>query len=162
MKRFTRKRLAIGGAVAAMVVGGVVAYAYYSLAGTGSATAATGPASAPSIVLSGTSFNCDSGLYPGCSETGTLTVTNTGSGNQYIGTVSMPTWTSNNPSVCDASKSEDGYSEAGWFTMSPWVIDSNFSPGQSASTGETITFNDSGHNQVNCASSTITFTFASS
>ena len=95
----TKKRVVIGGTVAALVLGTTgVAYAYFTTTGTGTGTAAVGTSTG--VTLAATTTGA---LTPG-GTTGdvTFTVSNSASGPQRITTVHLAGVTASNPS-CDVS-----------------------------------------------------------
>jgi len=125
----------------------------YSNGGTGTATVG-GP---KPLVLHQASitYSGSGGLAPGTSATVTFSVDNPGTGNEFIGTISLLSWSSN-VAGCSSAASP------GLITMSPVAVNEDLAAGnghQVAGTG-TITFNGASATNV-CTGASLTFTYVS-
>jgi hypothetical protein len=160
MKLFKSKK-AVAIAAAAGLTLGIAggAFAYFTTTGSGTGTASTGSASDLTINQDTIDYSAaDDLFYPGTTADVTFTVDNASPGNQYLGTISLASWTSNAPLTCDSSLA----GQDDWFTMPDVTVGQNFTGatnGQAVTNGGTISFNDDG-NQDACQGKTITFTYA--
>jgi hypothetical protein len=155
MKFVNKKRLVA--ALAALGILGIAvgAYAYFSTTGSGTTTATVGSSSA--LVLKGT---VTGNLYPGTSSPVSLTVDNSSSGKQRVGTISLEKITP------DAGHSTCSVVITGGnpdFTMAEIVVNKVFGPGngQAVTPGGTLTMNETGVNQDACQGATLTLTLKS-
>ena len=163
MKRFMNKKVATIGLAAGLLLGaGGAAFAYFTSTGGGTGTGSTGSSSnvtvvQDSIAYNGPSNGAPTSLKPGDTATVAFGITNPG-GSEQVGTISLASWTSNDPTHCDSTLA----GQSGWFTMPDVPVNTDFPHGPDQTTGQTgtITFNDSG-NQNACQGKTITFTYSS-
>src|SRR3954469_16318975 len=84
MNRFRKKRVLAGLAGIGVLAIAAGAYAYFTTTGSGTATATVGSSSA--LVIKGT---VTGNLYPGTSSPVTLTVDNSSTGKQRVGTITL-------------------------------------------------------------------------
>jgi archaellum component FlaG (FlaF/FlaG flagellin family) len=117
----TRRKIALGSAVAVMAAGGAVAYAYFTSTGSGNGSASVGSAASWAVTVS---HDSSAALFPGSgSETLTYTIKNVGGGNQELNAVSI--------SVADAggclgswfTATDNGGDHAVPSTMAPGAVD---------------------------------------
>lgn len=169
MGRFsiTKKRVALGSGIAAVAASGVVAYAYFTATGSGTGAGSVGsatniaisqaaPISADYSAYDGT-HSATAALFPGTTQTVHITVTNNGSGQQYVGSVSLGGWTST-PTGCDSADT----GQSTWFSMTPIAFNEELAPGGSDTKVGTITFNDDTANpQDACQGVSLTFSYSS-
>ena len=142
--RFTRKNLAAL-AAGTMTLGlGVGAYAYFQAPGDGTGTAAVGSAS--TIDLSATTAGS---LYPGGpARTVTVSITNPGSGNQYVDDITLASVDSNQVG-CDT----------GDFTMADINVDADIDAGDTIQrTGSLSMANDGDQDACQGAALTLNLT----
>jgi hypothetical protein len=145
-KHLTRKRVvlvAIAGLTVALAAGG--AFAYFTASGSGTGSAGVGSASGITLA-SGTV----SGLYPGGADVPvTVTITNPGSGAQYVDTVGGSVATN---SGCLGS----------WFQVDSVSYAGTIAAGGSDTKGTNVRMLDSGTNQNVCQGKTMTVNWSSS
>ena len=155
MRKLSKKtKVAVVGATVAAMVGGGVAYGYWSTTGngTGSATTSAG-ASNLSIVQTSTI----SGLAPGvAAQTISGTVTNNAVNDAHVGsvTVSIASVTGG-AGACDASD----YTLAG--AAMPVNQDLAKNGGSANFSGATLAFNNKATNQDGCKGATVNLAYAS-
>ena len=95
----------------------------------------------------------DNALLPGTSAAVTLAANNISSGNQYLGTISLASWTST-VTGCNS------VADPGWVTMVPVVVNADESAGAHAAVGVgTILENDLAVSQNICQGATFTFNY---
>jgi hypothetical protein len=150
--RKLNKKIVVGTAAAAVVlVGGGIAFAYWSTTGSGSGSA-TNAASNGTVVLHAAFAG---GLTPGASETVTYTADNAGTSSLRVGTIT--------PTVSiDAAHVTSGCAVTD-FTIAPTTSNTTVAAttnGVAAGTG-TLFFADTAANQDGCKGATITLTLAS-
>ncbi len=155
MHRHITKRVISGLAVVAILAIAAGAYAYFSTTGSGTATATVGSSSA--LVIKGT---VTGNLYPGSSSPVTLTVDNSSSGKQRLGTITLEKITA------DAAHSSCSVVTTGGnpdFTMAEVVVNKVFGPGtnQAVTPSGTLTMNETGVSQDACQGATLTLTLKS-
>jgi hypothetical protein len=155
MNRFTKKKVIA--ALAALGVLGIAAgaYAYFSTTGSGTATATVGSSSA--LVIKGT---VTGSLFPGTSSPVSLTVDNSSTGKQRIGTITLEKITA------DAGHSSCSVVTTGGnpdFTMADIVVNKVFGPGngQAVTPNGSLTMNDTGVSQDACQGATLTLALKS-
>jgi hypothetical protein len=156
MARINKKRVVAALATTCVLALAAGAYAYFTSTGSGTATATVGSSSA--VVLHGT---VSGSMYPGGSQTVTLTVDNPGSGAQRVGTVSLTKVQSDGThSGCVTTIAP---TENPAFAMPAVVVNKTYSPGnaQAVTPAGTLTMNDTGLNQDACQGATLTLTLAS-
>lgn len=171
MKRLTRKRgLVLLGAVGALTIAAVGAYAYFNVNGAGNAQGTVGTTTA--FVLHGTVAGT---AYPGQSQTVNFTVDNTGGGNEYLSTIHLVSvqacataWTypSGTPTCSGGAISTCGgtNSSSNDFQMADVTVDHDFPTG----TGLTVTptgtlvMNDLSASQNTCENAYLNLNLTSS
>jgi hypothetical protein len=90
--RFGKKKLAVAAVTIIALVGGGIAWAYFTTTGSGTGSASTGTSS--TVTLHGTASTT---LYPGTSSTVNFTVDNPSSGHQFVGTIHLASVTTDKP-----------------------------------------------------------------
>lgn len=131
--------IAIVGALAA-----VGAYAYFTSAGSGTGTATVGTSSG--VILSGGPSGL---LYPGGPDRAvTVTVTNPGSGAQYVGTVS-------------GTVVDNGGCDGDWFEVDSVLVGATLAPGASTTRSTVVRMLDSGTSQDACKNASMTIDWSS-
>ena len=154
-KHISKKVVGIGLAAGLVLGAGGAAFAFFQATGSGSGDASTGNVANLTINQTGLTVNSGDGyFYPGNQATVHLTVSNGTGGNQYLGTVSLGSWTSSSPSTCSST-----VNPAGWFTMTAIPVNANVGPGTTDLGTTTIYFNESGTDQSACAGKTIQFNY---
>jgi hypothetical protein len=147
-KFFSKKRLFIPAAVAALMVVGVAAYAFWTTTGSGQGSA-TVAADNGTLVIHATA---PSGLTPGDSQDITFTVDNDNSSSLYVDTIHLDSVDADN--ACDvADFSMDDVVEG---ATVPASTDGYAMPNKG-----TLTFADTEVNQDACKSANLTLTFSS-
>jgi hypothetical protein len=155
MNRFGKKRVFAvlsGIGVLAIAAG---AYAYFSTTGSGTATATVGSSSA--LVIKG---SVTGNLYPGTSSPVSLTIDNSSTGKQRVGSITLEKITP------DAGHSSCSVVTTGGnpdFAMAEIVVNKVFGPGagQAVTPNGSLTMNDTGVNQDACQGATLTLTLKS-
>jgi len=144
MKRFMNKKVVAIGLAAGLTLGAAgAAFAYFTGTGTGTGSADTGSVTSTDLAISSTT---PTGLLPG-GPAGTidLTITNNGSGAEYVGTV-----TGTVTGVTSGSLSSEACSTS-FYTVAPVVVDQDIQAGGSYTAATTtITMSDDHNNQDNC------------
>jgi len=144
MKRFSRRTWILLGVLAVAVLATVGAYAYFSAAGSGTGTAATG--SVEPLVLTSSS---PSGIWPdGTDHPITIYILNTGGGPQHVGTISGNVETF--PGCW-------GY----WFQVDSVVVNANVPVGYSTQSTNIRMPTDNLDDQSACAGQTLTIDWSS-
>ena len=149
MHKISKKQIvAVGVAGAIAFAGAGAAYAYFTDSGTGSGSASTGTSTPYEVALDAPSGK----LYPGGpAVTIGFTVTNKGSGNQYVSNAA-PTfadgtgtaWTP--PTGCDAS----------WYTLGASITPADLAPNGTTTGTITITLKDlTSTNQDACKNASV-------
>jgi|GEM_PF-1713554 len=150
----TRKKLAIGAAVAVVAIGGGTAYAYWSTSGTGTGSASTS-AGAANLAITQTSSIV--GLAPGIApQTITGSVKNNAANSAYVTQVvaSIASVTGGAGS-CDASD----------YTLdaATMLVGQDLASGASATfSGAQLSFNNKATNQDGCKGATVNLSYAAS
>jgi hypothetical protein len=179
VKKFltTRKKVAavaLSGAMAAGIAG--VAFAYFTSSGSGTGSASTGSSTAFTIAQD--SATPATGLYPSPAGSAPIdnvayTVTNPGSGNQYVNTVTVAVASDGSGNVLSAGAGNPSITGclAAWYsiTNATQTLHKNIAAGQSydetvaaqGTTPTTIQLVDSGGSQDNCKGASIELTFSS-
>jgi hypothetical protein len=156
----TKRILAAGLAVGLTLGMASAAFAYFNATGSGSGTGTVGSPMAMTINQATITYSNSptNAFVPGTSATVTFTVSNPSSGNQELGTISLASWTSANPTTCGSTVT----GQSDWFTMTPDVVNTDFAPGNGlAVTGDgVITFDNDDVAQNACAGQTITFSYS--
>jgi len=156
-KHLSKKVVGIGLAAGLVLGAGGAAFAYFSATGSGSGDASTGSVANLTLVQNSITVHSGDGyFYPGDTATVDIQVTNSTGGNQYLGTVSLGSWTSSSPSTCGSSVP----AESGWFTMDAIPVGHNVGTGTTDLGNTTIYFNESGTPQNACAGLTIQFNYS--
>jgi hypothetical protein len=145
MKRFLNKKVAAVGLAAGIILGSAgAAFAYFSGNGSGPGSASTGSITGTDLTISQT--NTLSGLLPG-GPAGTLdlTIKNTGSGSEEVGTVTgtvtaVTPGTLVGPEACSTT----------FYTVAPVAVNTDLAAGATKSVTTTISMSDDGNNQDNC------------
>ena len=155
MKRFKKKRVVAGLAGVGILAIAAGAYAYFTTTGSGTATATVGSSTA--LVIKGT---VTGNLYPGTSSPVSLTIDNSSSGKQRVGTISLEKITA------DAGHSSCSVVTTGGnpdFTMAEIVVNKVFGPGtgQAVTPNGSLTMNDTGVSQDACQGATLTLSLKS-
>jgi hypothetical protein len=133
----TRKKIAVVSTVAVLGLGGGIAYAFFTSTGSGTGNASVGSATNWTVAVASDTSHA---LYPGTgSESLGYTITNAGTGNQQLSTVT-------------ASVADSGSCLGSWFTATPT---SPASPVTLAHNGTytgtvTVSLNESGTDQNAC------------
>lgn len=145
MKRQSRRAWVVLVIVAiAGVMAAVGAYAYFTNAGTGTGSATVGTSSG--VTLSGNAVGL---LYPGgVDRPVTVTITNPGSGGQYIGTVS-------------GTVADSGGCDGDWFEVDSVAYDGTLAPGASDTANTVVRMLDAPTNQDACKNLTMTINWSS-
>lgn len=167
MGRFsiTRKRIAIGSAIAVFAAGGVVAYAYFSSTGSGNGNGAVGSSSAVTINQASITYSnalTDNALLPGTTADVSFTVDNPSSGHENVATISLSGWTA----WTDSGKTTevtDCDSNQSWITMAD-VTGNDVGPGlaQAITNHGTIVFNNlTDTDQSACHGAFLVFSYSS-
>ncbi|WP_424186964.1 hypothetical protein ACOBQX_03780 [Actinokineospora sp. G85] len=143
--RSTKKRVVVVGAVAgALVLGGGLAYAYWSSTGTGSGSATTGTSTAFVVT---TAAATGGPLSPGGpSQTVPFTVTNPGTGSQNLTSVVVTVANADGTPWTAVA----GCSAADYTVGTPAVTYGEIAPGGNAGGTVTITMNNLPSNQDGC------------
>lgn len=146
MKRFlkSKKGIALLATLVVAAAGAVAGYAYFTASGSGTGSASVGTAS--SIAISG---NVTSALYPGYSQAFPITVSNPGSGHQYVQTVSGSVSTA--PSGCPTTD----------FSMANVPVNTDLAAGASTVVTGTLAMTDANTSQNSCAGGALTLSFSS-
>ncbi len=161
MKIFANKKrsAAIGAVTAAALVGGTVAYAYFSTTGSGTGSASVGTSTAltlnqASITYSNAPVN---ELLPGTSASVTFTVDNPSSGAQFLDTISLAQVTSANKPACNSTD------HPSWFSATEVTVEDDYIPGnaQAVPGSMTITFVNAPEPQDVCKGAVLDFAYAS-
>jgi hypothetical protein len=152
--RITRKRAVFGAFVILVLALGGIAFAYFTQAGTGTGTAAVGNSSA--IQLSATTAG---NLYPGgATQDVAITVTNPGSGNQYVDTITVDSISADSGhSTCDVSLNSVGSA----FTMANVTVAQDITHGADVVVHGTLAMNDTGVSQNTCKGASLTLHLSS-
>lgn len=148
--RFRRSTLVISAAVAAVLVSGGVAFAYWTTTGTGTAAATVGTSGTVSVAQD---LPAPSGLFPG-GPAGTInyTVTNATAGDLMVSNVAVTVSSTSAGAGCTAAD----------FTVTPqWTAFQVLAGGTKAGTA-TIAMNNTGSNQDACKGATVNLAFAAS
>lgn len=148
LRKMTRRRLAILLAIAAAAIAVPMgAFAYFSTTGEGSGTATVGSASG--IQLASTGQDVTGTLFPGGSDASvTVSVTNAGSGAQYVGDVA-------------GTVADNGGCLGSWFEVDTVAVDENLAKGASTTATTAVRMLDSGTNQNACQGKTMTINWTS-
>jgi len=161
MKLFKSKKLIVGTAIAALVVGaGGAAFSYFTTTGSGSGTGTVGTSSNLVIHQAGIVYSnaaTDNALLPGTSADVTFTVDNTSSGHQQLGTISVSSITTDAAHAgCDTATNPT------WFTTGTDVVNTDYAPGngQAVSGNLTVTLNNLPAIQDVCKGAPLTFHYA--
>jgi hypothetical protein len=143
VKRFMNKKVAAIGLAAGLALGTAgAAFAYFSSTGSGSGSASTG--SSTSVAISQT--NTVSGLLPGGpSQTIDYSVTNNGSGSEYVGQVTVSV-----ASVTSGSLADETCATSMYPIVQGAPINADVPAGQTVNGTATISMTDDGNNQDNC------------
>jgi hypothetical protein len=157
--RFTRRKIAIGSTVAVLAAGGVVGYAFFTAGGSGTGSGSTGSASTATVnqaaPINADYSTGDGNLYPNTTQTVHLTVTNNGSGKQFINKVNLT-------SVTSATAGCDSATHSGWWTMPQVTVGENLAAGATSTNHDgVITFVDDGTPQDVCQGVALTFHYTS-
>ncbi|MBV9823558.1 MAG: hypothetical protein JO144_15100 [Actinobacteria bacterium] len=155
MSIITRKKLAVGAAVAVVAIGGGTAYAYWSTSGSGTGSASTS-AGAANLAISQTSTI--SNLAPGgAAQTITGSVKNNAANSAYVTKVTA--------SIASVTPAGSGSCDASDYTLSSpdMSVGQDLAPGASATfTGATLAFNNKATNQDGCKGATVNLAYAAS
>jgi hypothetical protein len=144
MKRFLNKKVAAVGLAAGIILGSAgAAFAYFSGSGSGNGSASTGSVTGTDLTISQT--NTVPGLLPG-GPAGTidLTIKNTGSGSEEVGTVTGTVTAVTTGSLSSEACSTDFY------TVASAPVNVDLAAGASTSVSTTVSMADDGNNQNNC------------
>jgi hypothetical protein len=145
MAKYLTKKRVIAVAVAALAIGlGTSAFAYFSSTGSGTGTATVG--SSTNVTLASPSVGT---LYPdGAQVPVDVTITNPGSGSEYVGHVSGSVATSGG---CDGT----------WFQVDGFDYNNTLTAGSNATVQTHVRMLDSGTNQDACQGKTLTINWSS-
>lgn len=154
MSIITRKKLAVGAAVAVVAIGGGTAYAYWSTSGSGTGSASTS-AGAADLTVAQTSTITN--LAPGVAAQGISgTVTNNAANSAYVTkVVASIASVTGGAGTCDASD---------YTLANPQMnIGSDVpSHGTVSFSGATLAFNNKATNQDGCKGATVNLAYAAS
>jgi hypothetical protein len=155
MPRLTKKKVLAALATIGVLVLAGGAYAYFTAAGAGTATATVGSSSA--VVLKGTVAGA---LYPGASQSVTFTVDNPSTGSQRVNTISL---TKVQADAGHSSCLTTITGEKPDFTMAPVAVSKTYAPGngQAVTPTGSLKMNDTETSQDGCQGATLTLTLAS-
>ena len=155
MHHMTRKRAVVALACLSALALATVAYAYFTSAGSGTATAKVGTSSA--ITVKGT---VSGNLYPGASSQVSFTVDNPSSGSQRVGTISLTGITVDGAHSTCSTVISGGNPD---FSMPAVAVNATFAPGngQAVTPKGTLTMNDTGVNQNACQGAELTLALSS-
>ena len=156
VQKSQKKRKTAVATAALMLLGGGMAYGYWTVSGTGTGTAATGTTSDLTVVQTSTV----SGMAPGDSpQTLSGDFDNPNSGPVYVGTVTVSI-----ASVTKDAGAPAGTCDATDYTLSnaAMTVDAEVPAGSGVGswTGATIQFNDKATNQDACKNATVNLTYA--
>ena len=152
-KNHKRRFALVATTVAAMLVGGGVAVAYWTTTGTGTGSAATGTSSAFTITQDST----NAGLTPGgAAQNLNFTINNTGTSPQYVAGVAISI-TGTSSASCAASN---------FAVTQPTITAGNIPTGPTAylgsTTGASIQLVETGTNQDACKNVTVGLAYLAS
>jgi hypothetical protein len=154
MNRFTKKSLAVS-AVAALLLGGGAAYAYWTAGGSGTGSAATGT----NVAITAVQTSTVTAMAPGDSaQSLNGTFLNTNSGPVYVATV-----TASISSVVKDGGAVAGTCDATDYTLANAVMTINaeaLANDTSTWTGATLKFNNKVSNQDQCKLATVNIAYA--
>jgi len=141
--------------LALLLVGGGIAYGYWTAGGSGTGTAATGTTSSVTVVQSSTV----TGLAPGgTAQTLSGTFTNPNTGPVFVGTV-----TASIASVTKAGGAPSGTCDATDYTLSnaAMTVNAQVPAGTNVGSwsGATIAFNNKASNQDGCQGATVNLAY---
>ena len=141
----TKKGLALLAVLVVAAVAAIGGYAYFSSTGSGSGTAGVGSSTPVTLSSAGVT-----GLYPGgTSVPVTVSIQNTGGGNEYVDTIS-------------GTVADNAGCLGSWFTVAPVTYQNTVAPGKTVSASPTtVTLNESGSNQDACQGKTMTINWTS-
>jgi hypothetical protein len=171
LRRFMKKRVLVALTVVGVLAAAGGAYAYFTSTGSTNATATVGSAGSWGVTDTTTAAT----LYPGQgSEAIQGTVTNNGSGNQQLNTITV---TINAPMVATGAPTPGHACAASDFALSTttgsgWTVNglsATYSPGKDLSPGGTFNFSglslsmvDGNYDQGNCQGATAKYSEAAS
>jgi hypothetical protein len=149
--KFTKKRVIIVLAAIGVLALSGAAVAYFTGSGSGTGTATVGSAS--TVTVSGTVADS---LFPGSASDVAITVENTGSGPQHVGSVHLDSVdVDSGHSTCDTSA----------FSMDDvsvdQTLDKNGGVNDTAHVTGSLQMSDSGSNQDGCQGATLTLNLSS-
>jgi hypothetical protein len=150
----SRKFAVVAGTVAAVLIGGGVAAAYWTAGGTGTGSATAGTSTALTVTQVGTSSN----LYPGGpSSPVNFSIANSNAGPAYVGSVTVGI-----ANVVKAGGAPAGTCDATDFSLvQPTAINASVPTGPTSfsPSGATISMNNKASNQDACKGATVNLTF---
>jgi hypothetical protein len=155
MFRKNKQRALVALSAVGVLVAAGAAIAYFTSAGSGTATATVGTSSAVTLKATVTGS-----LYPGTSSPVTFTVDNPSSGKQRVGTISLEKIT---PDAGHSSCSTVITGGNPDFTMADVAVNKVYGPGNSQAVTPTgsLTMNDTGVSQDACQGASLTLTLKS-
>ena len=150
MFRKNKQRALIALSAIGVLVAAGAAIAYFTSAGSGTATATVGSSSA--ITLKAT---VTGSLYPGTSSPVTFTVDNPSAGKQKVGTITLSSITVDAPHSECSTVITGGNPD---FAMPAVAVNAQFGNGngQAITPAGTLTMNDTGVSQDKCQGATLT------
>ena len=169
MKRLFTKKVAAVAVTAGLVLGGGgIAFAYFTSNGGGSGSASVGSSGSNDFTI--TSDGPSTALLPGNgAQPFDFTATNTGSGNDYLGTVYLSVDTfDGGPDAATVDGVDIPGCDASWFTITPsFAVDSTVPSLGTISASDvvavpqpTITMADSGTDQDACQGASVGIAFS--
>ena len=158
-----RVRVALVGLTALVFTAGAVAY--FTASGTGSGNVQVGNSTSP-MTISATITPGTGGLVPGgAAATVSFNVNNSGTGNQYVNTVSLTGVQafSDSAHTINITGTGAGQCDAAQFSMAPVTEAQDVPPGSTPLTTANgqLMFHDSGTNQDGCKNAYLVASFSS-
>ena len=159
---FSRKKLGLASGIAGLAIGGVVAYAYFTTTGSGTANGTVGSSS--NLVIAGALSGgaSDGNFYPGGpAQTVTFTITNNSPGNQVLTVIHLNAVHAY-ANASDQSSKTNAIAGCGTsdFSMANVTVNQDLAPGDTVLTPTgSISMVDTGLNQDACQGALLTFDF---
>lgn len=155
MFRKNKRRALMALSAACVLVMAGAAIAYFTSAGSGTATATVGSSSAVTLKATVTGS-----LYPGTASPVTFTVDNPSTGKQRVGTISLEKITPDAGHSTCSTVITGGTPD---FTMADVAVNKVYGPGnaQAVTPAGSLTMNDTGVSQDACQGATLTLTLKS-
>lgn len=156
MFRKNKQRALIALSAIGVLIAASAAIAYFTSAGSGTATATVGTSSTVTLKATVTGS-----LYPGTSSPVTFTVDNPSTGKQRVGTISLEKIAPDASHLSCSAVVTGGNPD---FTMAEVAVNKVYGPGnsQAVTPAGSLTMNETGINQDACQGATLTLTLKSS